>query len=91
MSKPVYEGEITMSVRKAISVLAHHVVAEALDAAIGAENIGWEDYPEVGENDFDKVVTRAGKLADRLRPSEDEYEQAYAVLADRADSGVGGV
>jgi hypothetical protein len=74
-----------MSVRKAISVVAHHLLADALDAAISAENIGWEDYPEIGENDFDKVVTRAGLLADKLRPSEDEYEAAYAVLVDRAE------
>lgn len=49
-----------MSVRKAISVVAHHLLADALDAAISAENIGWEDYPEVGERDFDKVAIRAG-------------------------------
>lgn len=78
-----------MSVRRAITVVASHLLADALDAAISFENIGWEDYPEVGENDFGKVVVRAGKIADRLRPSEDDYEEAYAVLADRAEVGVG--
>lgn len=70
--------------KAAIDTIARYVLAEALDYAISHDGVLWEDYGELGEHDFDKIVVRAGQIADSIRPSDEAYEPAYEHLAERA-------
>lgn len=47
----------------------------------------WENYPELGENDFREVVARVRKMAtaEDAFPTDAEFGAAYALLSKRAD------
>lgn len=46
----------------------------------------WEDYPDLGEWDWEAVVEEVKRIADDLAPDEGNYERAYAQLAARAEN-----
>lgn len=45
----------------------------------------WEDYPEVGERDWERVVEEVKALGRSVDPGLDEFKKAYRQLADRAE------
>ena len=66
--------------------MADNRVTEAVDVvARWALSLSWEDFPEIGEHDWDAIAARAAAIVDC--PSVDEYEAAYEFLAARADGG----
>ncbi len=48
----------------------------------------WENYPEIGEDDWDLILARMGELTPA--PDTSEFKEAYAFLEDRADDAEGG-
>lgn len=65
---------------RAINTLARDVVARSVILA----EVEWEDYPDVGEYDWLKVIDEAKRIANSLRPSKPEYGPAYDHLKQRA-------
>ncbi len=65
-----------------LSLALDTIAREAL--ARCAEEVQWEDYPDIGENDWHRVIFRAKSLAPRQDPRA--VRQAYALLEERADS-----
>lgn len=50
----------------------------------GLERVEWEDFPEVGEHDWNEVMEMAKNLA--TVPTTPTFQQAYDVLAARASA-----
>lgn len=67
-----------MSVDEAIAIIAQHLLAEGAGDAVH----DWENYPEIGEFDWDAVITKAADLAPF--PDAGEYQDAYNLLTARA-------
>lgn len=67
-----------MSVERAVEIIARHALAGILDPIMDR----WEDYPDVGEDDWATITERAEALL--VYPSDDEYNAAYALLKARA-------
>lgn len=63
----------------AIEVVAQHLLASFVDEA-GEK---WENYPEVGEQDFERIVETVKEWAPS--PGSDQYKWAYARLEERAE------
>lgn len=62
--------------------IVRRVVRDAIEIQVAA--FEWEDYPEIGESDWERVLDRAEEISSRAAPSNGEYEAAYKFLADRA-------
>lgn len=65
-----------------VRMVARQVAALALHPEFPAE-IAWEEYPEIGEHDWEAVIAEVAYIADVLRVSQDNYDHAYAQLAAR--------
>lgn len=65
-----------------VRMVARQVAAQALTVGPAVE---WENYPEVGEHDWEAVEAEVAYIADVLRVSPDNYAHAYAQLAALAD------
>jgi hypothetical protein len=65
----------------AIKIVARQVLADVAEYA--AEQ--WEEYPEIGEHDWDAVVTEVVRLAPVDATSTD-FVEAYSLLESRAES-----
>lgn len=61
-----------------IDTIARAILAHALTCGDW-----WEDWPDLGERDYEAVVRRAEQIANR--PTVDEAEKAYRRLAERAN------
>jgi hypothetical protein len=68
-----------VTVDDAVDVIARHILARA---AVAAE-CDWDEYPEVGETDWNAVLDRVVFLAPY--PDEAELTEATAVLEARAE------
>ena len=66
----------------AIDVVAREALWLLLNDSDLSEYILWEDYPEIGEFDFDYVLERVREIAPQ-RPLEATFRAAYATLAAR--------
>lgn len=64
---------------QSIGVVARSIVHSLLTEADSDDIALWEDYPEIGENDWDEVIAAARSLAP-APPSDEEYRAAYAAL-----------
>ena len=64
-----------------INVIARHAIHSA--TSDGGQSPGWEDYPEIGENDWYEVLAEIDRLCPA--PSPDAFKAAYALLSARAD------
>lgn len=62
-----------------IGVVARSVVHDLLTNADSDDIALWEDYSEIGENDWDEVIAAARALAPAA-PTDAEYRAAYAAL-----------
>lgn len=67
-----------MNAGEAIAIVAHHAIRAAVEDRIGEM---WEDYPEIGDDDWGAVVEAALTIV--ATPAD--YEEAYKILADRAE------
>ncbi len=67
-----------MTLDEAITIVAEMLLSGVADDA----QHEWENYPDIGENDWDAVITKAADLAPL--PDADEYRQAYDLLSARA-------
>jgi len=68
-----------MTVTRAITIVAQAVVANSV--SIGDDD--WEDFPDVGEHDWEMVVHVADAIA--AQPDPDELHAALVLLAARAE------
>lgn len=64
-----------------IATVARRIVVNSLKN--GGE--WWEQYPEVGEHDWSRVVVEVDRLAATLEVPDEEFKPAYALLSERAE------
>jgi hypothetical protein len=64
----------------AIDVVAHEVVARGDHK----DDDAWGLYPEIGEQDWNRVMTRCDRIAEQLAPDRATYKAAYEHLESRA-------
>jgi hypothetical protein len=70
-----------MSLREqARAVVALAVAAESIRRSIDHETIGWEDFPEIHENDWSHIVAEAILISVKSRPDKGELEDALKLL-----------
>lgn len=62
----------------AIEIIAREAIARKAKSVEDS----WEDFPEIGEQDWEMVVQCADERL--LAPTVEEYEWAYALLSARA-------
>lgn len=72
--------------KAALAVVARDMIAKALEEALHNENIGWEDYPDIREVDYEEAFGMAEKLAESMQATEEGYEAAYAHLVSLVDN-----
>ena len=65
---------------RAITTVAEQAIHEA--TRDGGRVPEWEDYPEIGENDWQAVLDRVDRMT--WAPDQAKYDAAYALLAARA-------
>lgn len=78
-----------MTPDEAIDIVARHYIDKAIRTAVEG-GVDWSEYPEVGENDWDRVVKRAESITP-TRPETDQFDEAYALLSELADDGPEGI
>ena len=68
----------------AIDVIARAVIEQMLDPM----DLGdlWDDYPEIGEDDWRAVVSRVRDRVEADKPDVETYKAAYAHLQGRAEA-----
>jgi hypothetical protein len=69
----------TRTTEFAIEVVARMAIFNQLD------KIEWEDYPDIGEDDWQEVLDRIDTIGYGLKPMDDDYAEAYALLESRAE------
>lgn len=47
----------------------------------------WEDYPEIGEHDWERVEAEIDRVVTMLAGQEEKFKAAYEFLSGRADGG----
>lgn len=67
---------------EAIDVIAKQAIKSA---SANFQPVEWENYPEIGEQDWVRVVERVGEIAALIAPDQSEFEAAYDYLKERAD------
>lgn len=65
----------------AIDILAQ----EAISRIDVSKFLDWEDWPYVGELDFEAVCKRVAALLEDQRPSSKQLEEAVRILTDRVE------
>ena len=70
-----------MNDEEALDIIALNIASQAL-----AEAGAWEDYPEIGQFDWDKICDRVSALA--YPPSHSDFQMAYNLTASRASDDV---
>lgn len=69
-------GSMSDEVQRAIEVVAAFALAN-----YATEIADWEDFPEVGEHDWERVVEEMRRLAPF--PERGSFERAYKILEER--------
>lgn len=69
----------------AIDAVARRVVRNAVFDGITGGRIGWDDYPELNENDWDVVSNRALHFAAAVDCAPEVYSVAYELLEKRGE------
>jgi hypothetical protein len=73
-----------MRVDDALDIIAKRCIANLIEHDKGGNgSTQWEDWPEIGEDDWFRVLQRMDELVPD-DPSRDKVKQAYATLAARA-------
>lgn len=75
-----------MTETDAIEFVARTIFNTALARAAVGGQIDWEDFPEIGETDWQRVLVRLKEIMIERRPSVTiaQYDEAYALLSARA-------
>ncbi|WP_029291831.1 hypothetical protein [Cellulomonas sp. HZM] len=85
LDAPPAIANLTADVAAAVDAVARHVAAtSALGGSGGYIGERWEDYPDLGEHDWQRVAGRAKAIAEQMLPDHETYDQAYELLAARA-------
>jgi hypothetical protein len=71
-----------MSGQVPIEIVAEEAIGRFLEDAAFAE---WEDFAEVGEYDWDRVLEVIKRKAKEIRPKPEIFQEAYEWLASRAE------
>jgi hypothetical protein len=72
-------------VTKEMRRVAQDVIAAAVECAINQRDVGWEDYPTVAEDDWERIVAFAKYNSQYHAPSPEKLHEALVSLALRAD------
>lgn len=73
-----------MRVDDALDIIAKRCIANLIEHDKGGNgSTQWEDWPEIGEQDWSRVLERMDELVPD-DPAGDKVKQAYATLAARA-------
>lgn len=71
-----------MTRNQALKLVAADAAASAIEKGLEYWGfVGWEDYPEIGEFDWDQVVKLAEKMAEKVRPHGQDVADARDFLA----------
>lgn len=65
-------------VEAAIDIIARYILWQITDI----ESVSWEDYRELGEHDFDRILDRVEELSPPC-PDLHDRQDAYEFLAKR--------
>jgi len=71
---------MTPTTDEALRTIALVIITSATEDA--AE---WEDFPGIGEHDWQAVVDHVGSIVGSMRPTHQQVREAYLLLAGRAD------
>lgn len=74
-----------MTRNQALKMVAAHAAAKAIREAEEYDVVGWEDYGEIGENDWDQVSKLLLAVAEKIAPHEQDIADARDLLASFAD------
>lgn len=66
-----------MTIDEAKRIVARQVIFDA------ARLVDWEEYPDIGEEDWSDVVQFVSEFSDA--PMVDDYTEAYVLLSARAN------
>lgn len=77
------EAEALDGLEKSIDIVARHILGRLVDS----DDLGemWELYPEIGSDDWERVVEVVQELVPEIHPTDSTYEAAYNFLAERAN------
>lgn len=70
-------------VRAAIETVARQIARDRLTSDADLGFIDWGDYPEIGEYDWEAVIEEVCGIVPEV--NRDAYQEAYDLLAARAD------
>lgn len=74
---------------EAIDTVARAYLCKTVQDAVDLDRIGWEDFPELAEDDFVRVQARALDIVQSMEREHGGtvYEDAYRLLSARASEG----
>jgi len=75
-----------VSPEEAHGIIARELVSKVLLASVDYAAESWDDYPDVGENDWKVVVAEYEHLATLMEQTPPDLLQAYGVLSARAET-----
>lgn len=67
---------------EAIEIVARDVIQDAVE--FGSIDDKWEDYPDLGKWDWERVVHEARRMA-KSSYSDSQFDEAYALLSARVN------
>ena len=67
---------MTMTVERATDIVARQLMANA------ADEIQWEDMPDIGEFDFERIAVRIREIAEPWEVND--FDAAMTMLEERA-------
>lgn len=67
-----------------VAEVARHVIAHVVES----NPPQWENYPDIGEHDWEAVEKEAARVLDRLAAQQEKYNSAYRHLTRRANTEV---
>lgn len=75
-----------MTETDAIEAVARTIFNSALARAADTGAFDWENFPAIGETDWQRVLVRLKELVIERRPTvtKAEYDEAYELLSARA-------
>lgn len=74
-------------VKEAVDIVARNVIHNLMLHSDLLDELWGDEYPEVGENDWDRVKARVTEIVGPLYAySEETYRAAYDFLDARADA-----
>jgi hypothetical protein len=75
-----------VGITKEMRIVAQDVIAKCVLQSLANESISWEDYPALGQFDWQRVVSFAEYNVEIHAPNEEKFDKAMAVLAKRAEN-----